>query len=300
MQTTKLRQIEYHTLVKKMWRMEDNAIQPLMEVVDLLKFIKRQARAKRFYELKNSKCCLLDDFVVESNEGCLLICGLFKSAIKDFRPKLINTSTAVERDNPKEKKEGEIEKTHFCIKVVNEAEYQEVFIVLEKNGYGISINQIIEYLNEFNKKLIKSKNLKRSYTIKHMSILRSDFRDVLGSMNRVRIAEIHMNKQLLGSDALNYSNRQIAIKEDVVLMVKAKKGFSLQEFSFDCLQKVGGGPAGISRMRVWGNTDDGQHILIDTELFGKKTEISCDINPDTGEVITFSIYRQLKEMIIPM
>lgn len=56
MQTTKLRQIEYHTLVKKMWRMEDNAIQPLMEVVDLLKFIKRQARAKRFYELKNSKC----------------------------------------------------------------------------------------------------------------------------------------------------------------------------------------------------------------------------------------------------
>lgn len=300
MQTTKLRQIEYHTLVKKMWRMEDNAIQPLIEVVDLLKFIKRQARAKRFYELKNSKCCLLDDFVVESKEVSLLICGLFKSAIKDFRPKLINTSTAVERDNPKEKKEGEIEKTHFCIKVVNEAEYQEVFIVLEKNGYGISINQIIEYLNEFNKKLIKSKNLKRSYTIKHMSILRRDFRDVLGSMNRVRIAEIHMNKQLLGSDALNYSNRQIAVKEDVVLMVKAKKGFSLQEFCFDCLQKVGGGPAGISRMRVLGNTDDGQHILIDTELFGKKTEISCDINPDTGEVKTFSIYRQLKEMIIPM
>lgn len=238
--------------------------------------------------------------IENKHDGITILYGVIKSAISNFRPKLINRRTATERENPKEKAEGEIEHTHFCIKIYKTEEYNDVLFLLEKNGNGITINHFINYLTHYNKSFIKDTEGKIKYSIQYQIIAREDIDDAIKNLGRTKIAELHVDKQILGTDALRFSNRTHSAQKDIVITIKAERQSSISDLALDCLKCLNIADAKITRMRVWGETDDKQNILIDTSIFSKKTEIRCPLNPETGEVSTAIILSQMKKILTEM
>lgn len=296
MEKTKKRQIEYHAIVKRIKGQPKAEPQAFIEICGLLKAIKSQPKKERRYEMKTSKICFLEQLLVEKDSDYTYVCGVLESAVYEFRPQLINTRTAVKRDNPKEKMEGEVEKTHFCFRVCYKANSKDVILVLEKNANGVSVKQFLNYLAAFNKKFAAKEEMRLNYYLQSHMLVREDIEDAIKNMNRARVAELYLDKKLLGSDALDFSNRYAEAQQSMVLTVKAEKKSSIKDAVLDVLRLLQGAHSKVVKMRIWGTDGDDQNVLVDTSYFGKKTEIICELNPETGEISSTPTLNKLKAL----
>ena len=117
METSKDVKILFIALNLRMWKKkgDDPVIyKPFLSIKDIFQYINRLKRTDRFMDLKGDKFCFIAEKVdIREFETYSVITGMFKSARNEFRPNIINKATGTERKNPKEKSEGDIEKTHF-------------------------------------------------------------------------------------------------------------------------------------------------------------------------------------------
>ena len=74
------------------------------------------------------------------------------------------------------------------------------------------MNQFVDCLNGYNKLWVQSKKEKRSYSINYKIVCGDDFFEMLNNLGRAKIAEVHFDKTLVGSDALDFSNKLVAAK----------------------------------------------------------------------------------------
>ncbi len=264
----------------------------------MFQFILRKKKKDRIHQLKQSKVCLLDSCMPpEEIDDTIVIKGLIKSTTQDFCPYLLNSRTGEERPNTRTKQEGDIEKNHFLIKILDRGNDEfDVFVIFEKNGNGISMNQFVDCLKKYNKLWLQSKNEKLSYSVNYKIVCGEDFFDMLNNISRAKIAEIHFDKVLVGSDALNFAEKQSlhSAQSDVVLTLRAEKGMSLKNLGFNVLQLFQGKKSKITKIRISGEDAEKHDVIFDTEFIGKKTEIEAELNPETGEVITPNIYSELE------
>ncbi len=296
MERTKKRQIEYHAIVKRIKRQPKADPLAFTEIYELLRGIQSLPKKERRYEMKTSKICCLEKISVTKEPDYTYVCGVLESAVYEFRPKLINTRTAVKRDNPKEKVEGEVEKTHFCLRICKKALNKDVILVMEKNANGVNVKQFLNYLASFDKKFALQKDIQLNYYLQNHMLVREDIEEVIKNMNRARVAELYLDKRLLGSEALDFSNRYAEAQQSMVLTVKAEKRASIKDTVLDVLHKLGGVQSKVVKMRIWGTDGDDQNVLVDTSYFGKKTEIICEVNSETGEISSTPILNKLKEL----
>jgi hypothetical protein len=293
---TKQCKILFNILVQRMWKIEENdeiKDLPLYTIDTLISYIMKLGKKKRFYDLKDNKFCFLENANIEYSENQpLVITGVFKSARNEFRPDLINKKTGTERKNPKELSEGDIEKTHFIIKINKTAE--EVYFFLEYNYYGIGMTTIINYLSYFNKEYLFVNKLKRNYSIKHLLIARDSFINELKNLNRIRIAEIYFDKKLLGGRALNFSDRTISLRKDLKLVATASAGESIKEVGIDFYNALQ--TDSVSKVRIYGNDEQNNEVVLDTTFAMKYEHVTVDIYPDTGEVNSAQLYTGLRKV----
>lgn len=291
---TKDTKIQFYTLMKREWKSSnqvDNVETPFYEVSEALEYIFKLPKKKRFYDLKNDKFCFLDNLSIDKN----LYSGFFKSARNEFRPNLINKITGNERKNPKQKSEGDIEKTHFVIKI--DETNNEVYVFFEHNYTGISIQSLINYLNRFSREYASKNNSSSRFTLFYQMIARNNFLTELEKLERTKIAEIHIDKQLLGSDFLNFSNRTIPIQQDVLLKVKAKKKEDIKNFVVDVFNKFSGKKdESISKIRIYGQDENGNETFIDTSFMGQVDFISANLDNDTGEAVTEDLLNDIRKI----
>lgn len=98
----------------------------------------------------------------------------------------------------------------------------DAIVFLETGLNLLTMSNIAEYLNNFIASYNKAnENIEGQFTFD--TIPREDFQEVLESMTRVVCAEIFVNKTLLGSDALNFSNITEDVQENMVLTLKSEK-----------------------------------------------------------------------------
>lgn len=281
---TKDTKIQFYALIKRDWKSpkQENILEtPFYEVNNILEYISKLGKKKRFYDLKNDKFCFLDSFTIDNN----YCSGFFKSARNEFRPNLINKLTGNERKNPKEKTEGDIEKTHFVIKI--DPSNEEVYLFLEHNHTGISVQNIVGYLNKFGREYASKKNISSRFTIFHQIIARNNFLTELEKFERTKIAEIHVDKNILGNEFLNYSNRTVSIQQDVLLKVKAERSEDIKNFAVDIFNKFSGKKDNsISKIRIYGQDENGNETFIDTGFMGQVDFIPVKLDDDTGEAVT--------------
>ena len=194
------------------------------------------------------------------------------------------------RENPKTIEEGEQVKTHLLVKYVN----GDAIVFLETGRGLLTLKAIVDYLNIF--VLLHNNNnddpICGRFTLD--IIPRDDFREVLQNMDRVLLAQVYTDKQILGSDSLNFSDRTENVQEDIVIELKTKRQQSIKSVLYDILSKMNGNREDIKRVRIKGKMPNNTDCMIDTDFLIKKEYIEVVQNEETGEYHTVDMFNQLE------
>ena len=114
-------------------------------------------------------------------------------------------------------------------------------------------------------------------------------------MQRAKVAEIYIDKQLLGNEALNFSEKILQVKQDVKLVVKADLKSDITKLGVDLFNKLNNkNDSGINRIRIYGIDENGNNTFVDTSFMGRTDFINSNLNDDTGEIVTDDFLRDLK------
>ena len=161
----------------------------------------------------------------------------------------------------------------------------------------MTIKNVLDYFKYFAKLLAIENNQHKNFSLKHHIIPETGFYEALQSMQRVKIADVYINKQLLGSDALNFSNRIVTVKNEMKLSISSNLKESIKSTTIDIFNKYNEGGSIISKIRVEGKDIRDNDVLIDTSFMNKQEQITIERNTDTGELATDQIYSELTELI---
>lgn len=230
----------------------------------LLHYILSLSRTDRKQDISNERICFLESYSYDENTHLAKL--LFKSAKHSYRAPLLNRNTVELRDNPKTMEEGEQVKTHLLIKFKE----GDAIVFLETGRDILTMKNITDYLNLFVSIFNNNNNEDIINGLFRFDMIpRDDFGEVLENMQRVTCASIYVQKQILGSDALNFSNITNEAKENIIIEVKAKKGLSLKSMMYDLLAKFNGGQT-IQRIRITGKLQNNSEAIIDTSFIIKR------------------------------
>ena len=269
----------------------ENTLSIIDNLTKTLRFIANQTNKLKKKDLSDDRICFLDSYNYDEEQGLIKI--LFKSARHSYRAPLLNRNTIEARENPKTKDEGEQIKTHLLIKFVE----GDAIVFLETGRNILSMKIITEYLNTFIS--IYNNNHKKERIEGHFRfnmIPCDDFNEVLENMQRVTFAEVFIDKQILGGDALNFSDRIETVQEDIVISLKPEKKKSIKQVVNDIISKATGVKSIIKRIRVKGKMSDSSESIIDTDFIVKKEYIDAQQSEETGEYNTQYMFSQLEHL----
>lgn len=213
----------------------------------------------------------------------------FKNAAYNFRPKLIDNVTITERDSPKQLGEGERQKTHLITKNIN----GEILIIIEKAHFGVSINSFVKYLNHFTNLL----EIEDNFLFIYETLAKDDFLDEINRLQRVTYADVIVDKQLLGSDALNFSDRTAEVNHEITVTIKAKRQNNIEDTIRDIYAKVSGGENHINRIRVKGRNAENNEVVINTDFIERQEFVLCDYDEETGEMSSTDTFIEMNAIL---
>lgn len=215
---------------------------------------------------------------------------VMKSARHSFRPNLIHRDTVEERENPKRIEEGECEKSHIVTKVTD----NNICLILDVHKGGITIRQLVKYLNEFGRNI---NTVEAPINFGYEIVVDRNFLAELNNLDRVTCAEVIMDKQILGSDALNYSNRINQVKQNITLTVKAERGGNIIDSVTDIYHRLIGGSERIDRIRIVGRNDENNEVKLSTDFIEKQEWIQASINEETGEISSSEVFFEMESVL---
>jgi hypothetical protein len=218
---------------------------------------------------------------------------IFKSGKYLHRPPLIDKDTTDERDNPKTLTEGESEKTHAVLKYLDD----EAILIKEDRLHGMNIKNIVYYLMRFLWLMMRNNDAKFKYIIKSSVIPKDDFFQELNNLSRVVVGEVHIDRQILGSEFLNYASRTEQVQSLIQLNIKAQRGRSIKDTAIELYHKYVAESSQIKRIRIYGLNDDRDLILLDSDLLKKIGYVSVDLDETTGIVNSEQILASLTSII---
>lgn len=270
---------------------DDNKIKLELSFDDVESFFSEVMKIqpiKRKLDLPNNKFYYLDSIEISRNA----VHGIFKSAKTNHIPPIINSLTLDEKRNPKTLEEGDSEKIHFSLKVDN----NEIIFVLEERKVGITYNQFVHYISQMNQ-VVKKLPLHKKYGI----IMLDNFFDEYEKLSRVQVAEIYYDKQILGSEFLNFGQISDEMQESAVFILRAKRSKSIWASLHSSIKNFATGvDSKPKKIRIYGNGEDGNPIRLDTTMMKKKEYIEASLDDNTKIVDSASLLKQLDQLIEEM
>lgn len=264
-------------------------INPLI-IREVFSYIMSLDRTQRVNDLaKNHKFHLLDYSSELGNIQQLI----FKSSKYHHRPPLIDKDTTEERDNPKTLTEGESERTHAVLKYFD----NEAILIKEDRMHGITIKNIVYYLNKFLWLMMHNNATTFNHVINFSVIPKDDFFQELNNLSRVVVGEVHIDRQILGSDFLNFASRIEEVQSLIQLSIKAQKRKSIKDATIELYHKYVAESSQIKRIRIHGLNANGDAILLDSDLLKKIEYVSADLDETTGIVDSKQIIARLTSII---
>lgn len=293
------RKIGYYSIDFKLYHKGKNQ-NPVFDpkyFTDILNFIvslnsSEEDSLDKLIKVKNEKkSYFLDSWVYNEEYSCHNI--IFKSCKYGHFPPYMNSETGSERNTSKLQHEGETEKTHVCIKFLDE----EALVLLEERRSGIGMSKIIKYLNEMSSIYCKREQIKRKYTFEYMKIASKGFLDALNNVRAVKGVEIYTAKKLSGDEALNYiSEEDPFIKNEVIIKLQAipREGI-LKRTIKKIYESVVSSESNITRVRIKGDVDGGNNIL-DSQFCRETKFLEAQLDID-GTINSDSIFSQMMNLI---
>jgi len=260
------------------------------EVKRIFEFVQAQEKIARKIDLSTNKFCFLENSEFNEDETIQKI--VFKSAIHSYRAPLLDRETVDERDNPKTLQEGESQKTHFVAKYKD----GDVILLAEKFRGGLAVQQFVEYLNKYKRFYEEVHNQELNYKFAFEIIAKDNLEEELENMNRVLNACVYVDKQLLGSEALDFSERLDTVQESIIIDIRASRTQSIKETAKDVIAKFNGGERVVHKVRIKGKNSTNNDVTIDTDFIEKREYIEAQLDEDTGEVNSTYLLFQLVEI----
>ena len=275
-------QIAYYILE---YKLADNTIGNLSEMVNrLLSHINglQKMQRKRSDFSNPDKFTYLSESASENNITTII----FKSASHSYSAPLIDKNTLNDRPNPKRMEEGEQVKTHIVI------DTNSGYMTKDTMLRGIAINNFISYLNSFlsfGENEIEGK-------FEYYDVPSDTFREEINQLDRVTIAEITTDKQILGSPALGYNGRMEEVQEDISITLKSHRGGSIKSQVLQMILPSLNNNR-IRRVRIKGKDEFGNSRTLDSLNLLKKTYVDVEKNGLTGEYDSVSMFTELKSAL---
>lgn len=284
------RKISYNYLFLKMGEFE----QPIENALStILNYIISKEKVDRKQDVNNEKIAFLDNINYDTTSEYHTMQILFKSAKHSYRAPLLDKNTVESRENPKTMSEGEQMKTHVLVKFKD----GDAIIFLETGSNMLTCGNIVNYLNQallsYNSQFREDDEQRLLGKFSFEMIARDDFQEILQGMDRVLCAEIFIDKSVLGSEVLNFSNSAEQVKENILLTIKAERKKSIKETLYDIINKYNSAQSKIRRIRITGKNTNGNASIIDTDFIVKKEFIEVQQDSDTGEYISANVFSQL-------
>lgn len=284
------RKISYNYLFLKIGEFE----QPIENALStILNYIISKEKVDRKQDVNNEKIAFLDNINYDTTSEYHTMQILFKSAKHSYRAPLLDKNTVESRENPKTMSEGEQMKTHVLVKFKD----GDAIIFLETGSNMLTCGNIVNYLNQallsYNSQFREDDEQRLLGKFSFEMIARDDFQEILQGMDRVLCAEIFIDKSVLGSEVLNFSNSAEQVKENILLTIKAERKKSIKETLYDIIDKYNSAQSKIRRIRITGKNTNGNASIIDTDFIVKKEFIEVQQDSDTGEYISANVFSQL-------
>lgn len=254
---------------------------------ETLSHINSISKVKRNRIIKNPKFGFLDSLKSNSENTKHKI--IFKNASHSFRPSLVHRDTIAERESPKSMEEGETQKTHIITKAIG----GDVIVILEKHLNGLTMLQVKNYLNFFATSIESESKIRFDFE----TIAKDNFLEEIENLSRVVSADLYVDKQLLGSEVLDYSERTSTVKHEIVISVKAKNKDSIKDFTRDVYAKLNGGENSIQRLRVVGRNNENNVVKINTDFIERQEYVNPSVNKVTGEIKTSDIFSEMESVL---
>lgn len=259
----------------------------------ILNYIISKEKVDRKQDVNNEKIAFLDNINYDTTSEYHTMQILFKSAKHSYRAPLLDKNTVESRENPKTMSEGEQMKTHVLVKFKD----GDAIIFLETGSNMLTCGNIVNYLNQallsYNSQFREDDEQRLLGKFSFEMIARDDFQEILQGMDRVLCAEIFIDKSVLGSEVLNFSNSAEQVKENILLTIKAERKKSIKETLYDIIDKYNSAQSKIRRIRITGKNTNGNASIIDTDFIVKKEFIEVQQDSDTGEYISANVFSQL-------
>lgn len=282
------RKIGFYYISYKKGDLEFSAWNPILSVCRYMVSLDKSTRKK---DLEGNKFGFISEISIE---GDIVASILFKNAKHSYRAPLLDRNTVEERENPKTMDEGEQMKTHMVLKNVEDS----IIALIESGNNLMTGKNIIDYLNFglsiYNSNIEDSEKLDGIFSLDIMP--RDDFEEALDNMNRVTCASIFIDKNILGSAMLNFTEPSETMQTDVILQIKANRRKSILDSLYHLVDKYNGNSSNIRRIRVVGRSGNNIETIIDTGFIIKKEYVEVTQNSDTGEFSSFEMFQAIKEL----
>lgn len=209
--------------------------------------------------------------------------GRFFSAKYDYRPPLIDKDSLAERDSPKAVSEGEKELTHFAITF----DEDDALLLLEQKRSGVSIQALVKYLNHFIKDIAPGHSIVAGLSVK------GDFNSKLKELSRAVTVEIFVPyskyTDTFGAEPISTKH----IKKEAKITLAAEKSQSIVDTGKDLYRKLTNHKADISRIKIYGKTQNNADTLLDTNRLKDKNTVQVDLDAN-NQVVSDSMFQALK------
>ena len=251
------------------------------------------ASKKLFNDTKTNKAVSLASIYDETKEGIHLYKIVFKSCKYNHSPDYMSSADGTERASDKKLYEGDKELTHMCMRIGGD----EAYTVFEDRKNGVSIGGVITYFNRHFKSYLQSRNLNDKSILWAGAVPPDDFLTALSNSKRVSIADIFVDKAVLGSGYLNLMETDATSQENLVMTLKSKYKQSLPKHAIQsAYRKIATGGDVIKRIRLYGKDINGMNTVIDSLNQKKTDEVIVDLMPN-GTVDTYSIFSKMEEIL---
>ena len=248
---------------------------------------------KLFRDEKNNKAVALSSIRDETKQGLHLFKIVFKSCKYNHSPDYMSSTDGSERPTDKQLYEGDKELTHMCMRI----DGNEAFTIFEERRNGVTMGGVIKYFNKLLHVFLAQEGITNNFYLWASISPPDDFLTALEAADRVSVAELFVEKKVLGSNYLGLIDVDANSQDDLIMTLRSKPRQSLPKRAlkqtFLSLTTEG---SNVSRIRLYGKDINKMSVMIDS-LKGKRVEeVTVDLTPN-GVVDSYSIFAKIEEVM---
>lgn len=224
---------------------------------------------------------------------------IFKSAKYNHVRNEIDTKTMQKTGKRKRPQDGDEEKTHLCIRL---AECENRFLAVHESNYlGLTLNCILEYLNEQFEKYNEDGKEPYHYSIESEIMPGEDFMSSIKKAKTTSYLKLTVCKDDIKDPFMRFAGRN-DIADDVDIIVKRPKGAKkfpenlIQEYFKDSQDRT---KSKIKKIFVRGTNESGR-FEVDTEFMKMKRFLSVEPEMITNEVDSSDFFAKAQAFIDSM